>query len=72
MEGERQTNLSRRMRPAPHSQARRLAFELVAGARKALPKNHPDRGKYQRHVDLLGSTSLCGRETPDDSRSSRF
>ena len=33
--------------------ARRLAFQLVAGARRTLAPNHPDRMKYQQLLDSL-------------------
>ena len=33
--------------------ARRLAFQLVAGARRTLAPNHPDRVKYQQLLDSL-------------------
>ena len=35
------------------SEARRLAYELAAGAREALPTTHPDRLKYERHLSSL-------------------
>jgi hypothetical protein len=33
--------------------ARRLAFQLIAGARRTLAPNHPDRVKYQQLLDSL-------------------
>jgi hypothetical protein len=33
--------------------ARRLGYELVAGARHSLPKDSPDRTKYERYVESL-------------------
>jgi hypothetical protein len=35
------------------SDARRLALQLVSGAKRSLPKNHPDRLKYEKHLQSL-------------------
>jgi hypothetical protein len=35
------------------NEARRMAYELVAGARRSLPPDHPDRKKYERHVETF-------------------
>jgi hypothetical protein len=35
------------------TEARRLAFQLMAGARRTLPQNHPDRIKYEQLMDSL-------------------
>ena len=34
-------------------EARRLAFQLTAGARRTLPQNHPDRVKYEQLLESL-------------------
>jgi hypothetical protein len=34
-------------------EARRLAYQLMAGARRTLPENHPDRTKYERFLESL-------------------
>lgn len=34
-------------------EARRLAFQLAAGARRTLPQNHPDRVKYEQLLESL-------------------
>ena len=31
--------------------ARRLAYDLMAGARRTLPAGHPDRVKYEQHLE---------------------
>lgn len=57
---ESSRNLARALRvfSASESQrediaARRLAFQLIAGARRTLAPNHPDRVKYQQLLDSL-------------------
>jgi hypothetical protein len=34
-------------------EARRLAYQLMAGARRTLPQNHPDRVKYEQLIESL-------------------
>ena len=34
-------------------EARRLAFQLMAGARRTLPPHHPDRVKYEQLLESL-------------------
>jgi hypothetical protein len=34
-------------------EARRLAYHLMAGARRTLPQNHPDRVKYEQLLESL-------------------
>jgi hypothetical protein len=34
-------------------EARRLAFQLMAGARRTLPQDHPDRIKYEQLLESL-------------------
>ena len=33
--------------------ARRLGYELIAGARRSLPKDNPSRNRYERYVESL-------------------
>jgi tetratricopeptide (TPR) repeat protein len=34
-------------------EARRLTYQLVAGARRTLPQNHPDRAKYEQLMESV-------------------
>ena len=34
-------------------EARRLAYQLMAGARRTLPQTHPDRVKYEQLMESL-------------------
>jgi hypothetical protein len=48
-------NMSRLLkRQRRFEEAKKLAEEAVAGARKALGEDHPDTHKYERHAETLG------------------
>jgi hypothetical protein len=45
------SNLRKNQRKIP--EARRIGYELIAGARRSLPKDNPNRTKYERYVESL-------------------